>query len=104
MDVIVEYIDENALLPILNSSVFVRSGFDFVDNEIFGKGSILHQVIILYFILIFGGTLLYFASSGLSYYLFFIRWKEFYHPKTEPQPFPGQVALEIKVINNLLID
>lgn len=97
MDEIVKFLDKFLLLPIFNE-ISLRSGFELIDNQIFNEGSISHQIFILYFVLIFGGIFLYFFSSGFSYYLFFIRWKDFYHPKTDPQPFPGQVALEIKVI------
>lgn len=66
-----------------------------ISQQYLVEGSIIRQILCLYFILIVGGTLLYFICSSISYFLFFVLWKDFYH--NGPQPFPGQVKKEIQM-------
>lgn len=43
------------------------------------------------------GALLFTILCPLSYYFFFILKKDVYHPPDSPQPFPGQLEMEIKM-------
>ena len=44
-----------------------------------------------------GALVLFMLVGPLSYWYFFVLKKDKYYPEGDPQPFPGQVALEIKM-------
>jgi len=57
--------------------------------------SILEQYLLFAVVACVAAYILYFGLCSLSYYVFFYKYKEYYRPDTEPQPFKGQVQAEI---------
>ncbi|KAL0479058.1 delta7-sterol 5-desaturase [Acrasis kona] len=57
--------------------------------------SLLNQTLLFSVAAAIAAYLLYFIFCSLSYYIFFMRYKEYYRPDSQPQPFKGQVQAEI---------
>ncbi|KAL9658787.1 hypothetical protein ABK040_005941 [Willaertia magna] len=55
---------------------------------------LISQFLVLWVVITLGATVFYYSLCSLSYLVYFVIFRNFFHPPHEPQPFKGQVALE----------
>jgi len=85
----------DGILPMQLIYTLVDQLIDFLAST--NDMNIWVQFLILSAIAAFGAALIFTITCPLSYLYFFVWKKDKYHPAHEPQPFPGQIALEIKM-------